>query len=152
MDKIIFAAKVVGFVLGFLIVSSFLYPRLAKADELWITSGMWSRHNNEDYYHYKQNNSGIGLSYKHNDYDFVVGEYDNSIRKHSNYLGMIDTPLKCGQFRFGVFAGAVSGYTRNVKYFPVAAPVMVYEYHGIGVNFIWVPSVVASVQLKIKVW
>lgn len=144
------------------VVFFLLLPQIGRGDDfsmsegntnqLWVTSGMWSRHNNEDHYHYRQNNTGLGLAYETPKYTFVVGEYDNSIKQHSDYFGVMHTPLKIGPVKIGYFAGLISGYTKNVKFFPMAAPMATYEYKGIGINFIWVPSVVAAVQLKIKVW
>lgn len=125
----------------------------AKADDgLWITSGMWSRHPNEQHYQYNQHNVGIGLAYQRGNYNLVAGEYDNSLRHHSNYLGIINQPYSLGPVRIGYLAGFVSGYTKTPAFAPAVAPVLSYEYRKVGINLIVIPSVVTAIQLKIKVW
>lgn len=127
-------------------------PLYANADDLWVSTGLWSRHPNEDHYKYNQHNVGIGLSYEKNNYAFVLGEYDNSLRKHSDYIGVINYPYNLGPVRFGYLAGFVSGYTERPQFMPAVAPVVSYEYRSIGVNFVIIPSVVTAVQLKFKLW
>ena len=140
---------------AFLILAA-LFPQTAQAEEpsVWVMSGMWSVHPNEDYYHYNQKNSGWGLAYEDHDHDhtYIVGDYFNSVRQDSKYIGMIHDPWSVGPVRFGYMAGLISGYSTSPRYIPVAAPMASYEYRGIGLNFVWVPSVVVAVQLKVKVW
>lgn len=154
MDRIVFITKAVGFAVGFLIVGSFLYPHLVHADELWVTSGMWSHHNNEDHYHYQQDNTGLGLAYKSDrfKYTFIAGEYLNSLDHHANYFGIINQPWSCGPVRIGYATGFVSGYTKTPRYEFAFAPMATYEFHGVGMNLIWVPSVVVAAQFKLRVW
>lgn len=122
-------------------------------DSLWLTSGMWSRHPNEDHYHYNQHNMGIGLSYEHNNYNFVLGEYDNSLRQHSDYIGIINHPWSVGQVKLGYLAGFVSGYSVHPQFMPAVAPVASYEFDNrIGVNLVVVPSVVTAIQVKVRLW
>ena len=131
-----------------------IFPRQAQAEEptLWITSGMWSQHPNEDHYHYNQTNYGWGLAYENGNHTWVAGRYDNSLNQDSKYIGVINQPWRYRDLRFGYLAGFVSGYTKTPKFQMAVAPVVSYEYQNVGFNVIWVPSVVIAVQVKVKVF
>lgn len=125
----------------------------AKAGDLWITTGMWSQHPNQDHYHYNQTNYGIGIAYEVNhNLTYVAGEYENSLYQNSKYFGITNEPYRIGGAHIGYLAGFVSGYTKTPKFQPMVAPMASYEYKGVGINLIWVPSVVTAIQLKLKVW
>lgn len=145
-----FLAALLFSILAGLMLGAFAQSAQAD-DELWLTSGMWSRHPNEDHYHYNQHNVGIGLAYTTgNQYTFVMGEYDNSLRQHSEYIGIINQPYTWGHWHFGYLAGFVSGYTKTPKFYPAVAPVVTLQYKYVGINLIVVPSVVTAVQVKVK--
>ena len=125
----------------------------AKAGELWLTTGMWSQHPNQDHYHYNQTNYGIGLAYEVNpNLTYVVGEYENSLYQNSKYFGITNETYRIGDMHVGYLAGFVSGYTKTPKFQPMVAPMASYEYRGVGINLIWIPSVVTAIQLKVKVF
>lgn len=136
----------VAVMLGLLLYNS------ARADELWITSGFWSDHTNESAHRYNQNNTGWGVEYKTQELSYIAGEYDNSIFRNARYAGVVYEPWSVADINVGISGGLISGYSRKFAAVPVAAPSASFEFHGIGFNAIWVPSVVVAVQLKVKVW
>lgn len=145
-------AAVVSLIVAFLLTLGL--ARLASADdgEVWVTSGMWSHHMNEDAHHYNQDNYGMGLQYERGHYSLVAGRYFNSLYHESTYVGMMDEPWRVWKARVGFAAVLVSGYTRTPRYEPAIAPAASLEFGHVGVNIIWVPSIVVAVQVKLRVW
>lgn len=125
-------------------------PALAAEDSLWVTSGLRSWHTHEDYWHYRQNNDGIGLSYEiPHEINIVAGTYMNSDNNRTNYLGAIYKPLDFFGAHLGILGGFFSGYT-SAKFPAAVIPMASYEYKSVGINLFWVPSKVTALQLKVK--
>lgn len=132
------------------LITCFCMPASAADDSLWVMTGFNSWHNNEGHWHNRQNNDGIGLSYEMpHDLNIVAGTYIDSNNKRSNYLGATYQPLDILGIHLGVLGGYVSGY-RFVSVIPPVIPFASYEYRRVGINLIWVPTVLTAVQLKIK--
>jgi hypothetical protein len=141
----LFAALVIALLITFLCKSA-----LAADDSLWVTTGLRSWHTNENYWHYRQNNDGIGLSYEMpNKINIVAGTYMNSDNNQSNYLGASYQPLDFSGVRLGILGGFFSGYTSARLVTPLI-PMASYEYKKVGIDLFWVPSKVTALQLKFK--
>jgi hypothetical protein len=131
-------------------VASFCRPAPAADDSLWLTSGFWSRHNQQAHYHYRQDNVGIGLSYElPYDLNIMAGTYINSNNGRSDYIAASYLPLHILGVHVGVLGGYDSGYS-FAKFYPPVIPFASYEYSRVGINVIWVPSLVIAAQLKVK--
>ncbi len=147
MSKLVglFASLVMALLIIFL-----CKPALAAEDSLWVTSGLRSWHTNEGYWHYRQNNDGIGLSYEMpHEINIVAGTYMNSDNNRTNYLGAIYQPVDFFGVHLGVLGGFFSGYTSARLTTPLI-PMASYEYRRVGINLFWVPSIVMALQLKVK--
>lgn len=141
----LFAALVIALLIAFLCKSA-----LADDDSLWLTTGLRSWHTNEGYWHYRQNNDGIGLSYEMpHEINIVAGTYMNSDNNRTNYLGAIYEPVDFFGAHLGVLGGFFSGYTSTRLTTPII-PMASYEYKRVGINLFWVPSIVTALQLKVK--
>lgn len=141
----LFAALVIALSITFLCLSAW-----AADDSLWVTSGLRSWHTNESYWHYRQNNDGIGLSYEMpHEISIVAGTYMNSDNNRTNYFGAIYNPLDFFGAQLGILGGFFSGYT-SAKFPAAVIPMASYEYKSVGINLFWVPSKVTALQLKVK--
>lgn len=135
-------------------------PPLIQPDpvNVWLTTGEWSRHNNNVdcpgpgkscQERYRQNNTGIGLQLDMDrDYTAVAGYYHNSIRNETFYIGGAWTPLHEGRAKFGVVGAMASGYWYTP--IPIGGLYGTYEYERVGINLMWLPSVVMAIQFKVK--
>ena len=145
-------AYAIGFVIA-LILCFIIENARADDETIWLTTGEWSRHTNEDAHKYRQNNTGIGLQADLNsDTSLVVGWYNNSIYHETVYMGITYTPWHVGGAKFGGMYAMVTGYNRYFPAVPIASLCGSYEYGRAGVNIIWLPSVVVAVQLKVKIF
>ena len=127
----------------------------SRADEesVWLTTGEWSRHNEQDKHHYRQNNTGVGIQYDVNsDASALVGYYENSIHRSTFYMGMTYTPWHFGNAKIGVMGAMATGYTEVIPAIPIASLYGTYEHGRFGANFYWLPTVVVAVQLKVRGW
>lgn len=98
-----------------IITTLFLTP--AYADEISIIGHGFSKH--LENYNHNESNYGIGLRYEKGEYALQVGDYYNSIRKNSFYVGMDWSPIHtnitgCLNFESGLYAGGVTGYSYKV--------------------------------------
>ncbi len=129
-------------------------------NEVWLNPGLLSYH----WDHGKDlngDNYGIGGEYRFNTVASVtVGEFYNSDRKTSDYVGVYYQPIAIGPFRAGAVFGGFNGYPhyRDGGWFPAAVPTISYEYERVGLNLMFVPSYqdrlygALSFQLKVKVY
>ena len=141
----LFAAIVIALSITFLYQSAW-----AGDDSLWVTSGLRSWHTNESYWHYRQNNDGIGLSYEMpHEINIVAGTYMNSDNNRTNYFGAIYEPVNFFGVQLGILGGVFSGYTSARLTTPLI-PMASYEYERVVINLFWVPSKVTALQLKVK--
>lgn len=101
---------------------------------------------------FNERNPGIGLEYGNSEVKGMIGTYDNSYYRRTNYLLGAYTPLHYGNINAGVFGGLASGYAYPV----VGGLILNYQGSMAGVNLMIVPSVVKNassvigVQLTIK--
>lgn len=134
----------------------------ASAGELWLTSGEWSRHTSDTNCpwpgatcepRYRQNNSGIGLQYDiDSDRSLVIGYYHNSIHRETVYAGGTYTPYHVMGFDLGAVGFIATGYNEKFPFVPLAALAATTKYERVGINIVWLPSVVVAVQLKVSLW
>lgn len=128
----------------------------ANADDIegmWLTTGEWSRHNDESKHQYRQNNTGIGVQFDLNsDQSVVAGYYNNSIHRETVYMGMTYTPFHLGDAKFGVVGAMATGYCQYVPAVPIGGAYATYEQGRFGVGFMWLPTVVMAVNLKIRLF
>lgn len=121
--------------------------------ELWITGTLISYHTDRSS-HYNEFNPGIGLEYKlSNKFKFVLGEYKNSIRRQSEYIGITYVPFEIKGVKIGFTMGLVSGYSDSIA--PMILPVVGIEGQKVGINLIILPPKILStgvigLQLKYK--
>jgi len=130
----------------------------SRAEGVWLTSGLFSKHltHDSDYYrengHYRENHIGGGVEIG----NFYAGTFKNSIDKRSRYLTYAWRPLRYGYLRAGVAAGVLDGYTvNNGGFFPVAIPHVSAEYKRFGANVILIPKfkdvdALIAVQFKVR--
>jgi hypothetical protein len=136
----------------FLVMSSALSPAHADVESVWLTSGEWSRHTDEGIHHYRQNNTGVGLQVDLDaDSSLVMGWYNNSVHRETVYLGGTYTPWHFGGAKLGGLYVMATGYDRYVPAVPMVGIFGSYEYEHAGINMMWLPGVVAAVQLKWRI-
>lgn len=126
-------------------------PAMADEETVWLTTGMWSRHNAEAQHHYRQNNSGVGFQVDETrNLSVAFGQYQNSLNQPTTYGGITYAPLHIGNGKIGFMTVLATGYTDKVPAVPLLSLYGTYEYKRVGVNVFWLPSVVVAVQLKFK--
>lgn len=153
MNKIMSFIKTHAIVLVVALMAVFIIDNARADDEsLWLTTGEWSRHVDQDQHQYRQNNTGIGIQYDiDKDSGVVVGYYENSIHHSTFYMGMTYTPWHFGAAKIGVIGAMATGYDRLFPAVPIASIYGSYEYGRIGMNIFWLPTIVVAVQLKVKI-
>lgn len=128
--------------------------------ETWLNPGFYSYHWQRDL-GLNGNNYGIGAEYRFSTVaSATAGEFYNSDRDTSKYLGIYYQPVALGPVRLGAALGVFDGYPkmRNGGWFLAAIPVASYEYERVGLNVSFVPSYkdrlygALSFQLKVKVF
>lgn len=124
--------------------------------ELWLNPGFYSYHFRNDL-QLDGNNFGAGVEYRYSTVSTVVaGAFRNSDRHHSRYLGWAWQPLAVGPLRIGAVLGVIDGYPKmkNGGWFPLAVPVIGFEYQRVGANLVVVPEyrerVYGSLSLQVK--
>ncbi len=129
-------------------------------NEVWLNPGLVSYHWDRDE-GLNGDNYGIGAEYRFNTVASVTaGEFYNSNRATSDYVGVYYQPIGIGPVRVGAVFGGFNGYPnyRNGNWFPAAIPTASYEYKYVGLNLLFVPSYqnrlygALSFQLKLKVF
>lgn len=110
--------------------------------ELWLNPGFLSYHWQRDQ-NLNGDNFGLGAEYRFSTVaSFTVGEFRNSDRASSKYVGGYYQPIAIGPVRFGAALGAFNGYPKmkNGGWFLAAIPVASYDYERVGLNLSFVPS------------
>jgi len=110
--------------------------------ELWLNPGFLSYHWQRDQ-DLNGDNYGLGAEYRFSTVaSITVGEYYNSNRADSKYLGLYYQPFGIGDVRFGAAAGGFNGYPnyKNGGWFLAAIPVASYDYKCVGLSVSFVPS------------
>ena len=153
---------ITGFVIGVLVTAVLMYcfstPARADEESIWLTTGEWSRHNNNTdcpwvgagcHDKYRQNNTGIGIEYHIDDtINLIGGYYHNSIYRETFYAGATYTPYHFGIVRVGFIGALATGYVDIVPAVPIGALFATAEYERVGLNVFWLPKVVVAASLK----
>jgi hypothetical protein len=104
---------------------------------------------------------GFGGEYRYSTVSSITaGEFYNSDRRTSHYVGWYWQPVQIGVVRAGLVAGGFDGYPmmQNGGWFVAAIPMLSVEYQRIGANLAIVPSYqnrlhgALSLQLKVKLF
>jgi hypothetical protein len=129
-------------------------------NEVWLNPGFLSYHWDRDK-DLNGDNYGIGAEYRFSTVAaLTAGEFYNSDRAHSKYVGVYYQPIDIGPVRFGAVVGGFDGYPKekNGGWFPAFIPVASYEYKMVGLNLAFVPSYqdrlygALTFQLKLKIY
>jgi hypothetical protein len=129
-------------------------------NEIWLNPGFYSYHWQRDL-GLNDSNPGLGVEYRFSTVlSFTAGEYYNSDRTDSKYLGAYYQPVEIGPVRLGAAVGGFNGYPKmkNGGWFLAAIPVATYDYKRVGLNLSFVPSYkdrlygALSFQLKFKIY
>jgi hypothetical protein len=114
----------------------------ADAPSVWINVGGFSRHFNRQA-NYNERNFGFGLEWRHSpEVALMAGVYDNSLRKHSQYLAVNWQPWQIGPVKLGAAIGVLNGYPaieRGGTFF-AALPMASIEGRRFGINLGVIPS------------
>jgi hypothetical protein len=108
------AIRTLLFVFAFLLATS----KCAHADEMLLDINLHAHHWDRDVVdsrNLNENNFGVGLEFKNNDFRKLFGVYQNSERKISTYALAAWTPIKKGPVELGAFGGLVTGYAKSVQ-------------------------------------
>lgn len=124
--------------------------------EVWLNPGLYSYHFQTDK-NLENNNIGLGAEYRYSTTNAITaGSFRNSVRQTSNYTAWYWQPLELGSIRFGALLGAISGYPNANKggWFPLALPVVSFEYKNIGINVTLIPTyqdvIYGSLTMQLK--
>jgi hypothetical protein len=127
-------------------------------DQFWLNAGFLS-------YHYRTDqgldntNLGLGGEYRFSTvYSVTAGQFHNSDRQTSHYVGLYWQPLAWGRLRLGAVVGGFDGYPtiQNGRWFAAVIPVASLEYGDVGANLAVIPESkdlgygVISLQLKLR--
>jgi len=128
--------------------------------ELWLNPGFLSYHWQRDL-NLNGDNFGPGVEYRFSTVaSLTAGEFRNSDRVSSKYIGGYYQPFAIGDVRLGAAIGAFDGYPnmKNGNWFLAAIPVASYDYGRVGLNLSFVPSYqnrlygAVSFQFKFKIF
>ena len=130
-----------------------------KISEVWINPGLYSFHFQRDK-GLNANNYGLGFDYRYSTTSSItLGEFKNSDRQASRYLGWYWEPVSIGAARLGAVLGAIDGYPkmRDGGWFAAVIPSISFEHDKFGANILVIPSYqnrlygAISIQLKYKI-
>ena len=129
-----------------------------KADELWINTGGFSKHfeNNGR----NETNLGLGAEYRfRDDLSLMAGFHKNSLDLRTTYAAVNYQPFTVGSIKIGASVGVMTGYPQKNGgggFFAVL-PMMTYEGTRFGANFGVIPNIPSQhvegafvLQLKFK--
>lgn len=142
---------------------SFLGMSLIDAqprEQVWLDSGFETAHFDR-HAGLNGNNYGVGAEFRFSTVSSVtVGRFYNSNRAYSNYVGVYYQPIRLGMVQLGAVVGGFNGYPnmRDGGWFLAAIPTASLEWHRLGFNLAFVPSIKnrlyggISLQVKVKLW
>jgi len=139
----------IGAVAGFLVGASVAQP--AKADERdWVSATVGSYHENRDR-GYNEFNYGLGaeLALPWEKWRFAGGFYENSYERTTWYALAVREVWSVGNWKLGIAAGGVTGYTSG-RVDSVVAPIIAWEGKRFGVNLFPVTPSVIGLQVKMR--
>ncbi|MBI1892068.1 MAG: hypothetical protein HYS18_15590 [Burkholderiales bacterium] len=119
-----------------------------KETQFWMNFGGMSQHF-KNANKFNQQNAGFGIEYAlDKERSLVIGEYYNSVRGDTRYLGAAWKPLQFGPIKIGALAGMVDGYPkmRGGGFFPVVLPLLAFETRYVGLNLTVMPSIPGQVS------
>lgn len=128
--------------------------------EFWINPGFYSYHFQTEK-NLDNNNIGLGAEYRYSTVNAITaGRFHNSDRQISSYAAWYWQPLALGSARIGALFGVIDGYPKasNGAWFPMALPVISFEYNNMGISFTLIPTYKdivygsLTVQLRLKVF
>jgi len=128
--------------------------------EFWLNAGFLSHHFQTDK-GLNNHNYGLGGEYRYSTTSSVTaGEFYNSDRQTTHYIGWYWQPLAVGPLRLGGVVGGFDGYPKmlNGGWFLAVIPAASYEYKSVGLNIAIVPTYkdrlygAISFQLKVKLY
>lgn len=129
-----------------------LLPGISTADNLVVSCCAWHEQAGN-------NNRNLGLGYEHvvtDNVSYVVGFYENSFFRNTDYAGVKYQPYRALGLKWGVVAGFATGYGSGLLGGqPEVLPMASYEGKLVGVNFMFIPipgSAEVGIQLKLKVF
>lgn len=135
-----------------------LSPLQCQADELWINTGGFSKHFQDN--GRNETNLGLGAEYRfHEDMSVMVGYHKNSLSLRTRYAAVNYQPLNIGSVKIGASIGVMDGYPAVNKggVFFAALPMVTYEGNRFGANFGVIPNIPSKhvegafvLQLKFK--
>lgn len=123
----------------------------AHAADNWIAASVTSYHADTHGEHYNSRNFGLGAERTDGNLSYMAGAYRNSLDRTSAYALVGYAPIELGPFRFGIAAGAVTGYPRlnNGHVGPAAVGLIRYESGRFGVNVVLIPPVEKSSPITV---
>jgi hypothetical protein len=111
--------------------------------QIWINVGGFSRHFDRDP-RYNENNFGFGVEWRRTtEVALMVGVYDNSLGKASQYAAVNWQPWQIGPVKLGAAIGLLNGYPaigRGGTFF-AALPMASIEGRRFGINLGLIPSI-----------
>jgi hypothetical protein len=139
---------------------TFTFIDAEPRSELWLNAGFFSHHFQQTA-GFNNRNLGFGGEYRYSTVSAITaGEFYNSDRRTSHYVGWYWQPVQIGVVRAGLVTGGFDGYPmmQNGGWFVAAIPMLSVEYPRIGANLAIVPSYqnrlhgALSLQLKVKLF
>ena len=139
---------------------TFTFIDAQPRSELWLNAGFFSHHFQQTA-GFNNRNLGFGGEYRYSTVSSITaGEFYNSDRRTSHYLGWYWQPVQIGVVRAGLVAGGLDGYPmmQNGGWFLAAIPMLSMEYQRVGANLAIVPSYqnrlhgALALQLKVKLF
>lgn len=89
---------------------------------------------------YNESNLGFGLDCRlAARWDFVVGQYRNSLHETTRYVGVDYTPWRSGRWQVGVRTALATGYADEAQVMPI--PIAKYRGELWGAGFVVVPPI-----------
>jgi outer membrane scaffolding protein for murein synthesis (MipA/OmpV family) len=131
-----------------------------KADELWVNTGGFSKHFEDN--GRNEVNFGLGAEYRfRDDVSVMAGFHKNSLDLRTRYAAMVYQPWSIGNVKIGVSMGYMDGYPLKSqgKGFFAVLPMATYEGDRFGVNLGVIPNIpsqhvegAVALQFKFKVF
>jgi hypothetical protein len=149
---------VVGAAWALIISTSSIQSCSAAQNELWVNTGGFSRHFQDN--GRNETNLGLGVEYRiRDDVSVMAWQHKNSLGLRTRYVAVNYQPLQLGPIKIGASVGVMDGYPhmKNGGGFFAALPMATYEGDRFGLNFGVIPNIPSQgvegafvLQLKFK--
>lgn len=126
----------------FALVMLFASLQKCEASELWINTGGFSKHFEDN--GRNEVNLGLGAEYRfRDDLSVMVGYHKNSLDLRTRYAAVNYQPFEMGPFKIGASIGVMDGYPMKSegKGFFAVLPMVTYEGDRFGANFGVIPDI-----------